>query len=184
MKALVVLLAASGLLLASQCPAQAQVSWGIPLPFPFLFYNFNQGYQQPQPYYGNQRAYYSQPYYGGQRVYYRPGYSRPGDCTPSRHAYFYRPYYQPRYYTDHNRAIITGRNLATTGLAGADTEVGKGSVDGRRHPIALNSWVSNSAFTEHSGVITTQSSLPKCSTQNSSTLRFRSHLQRHLAAKA
>jgi hypothetical protein len=55
--------------------------------------------------------------------------------------------------TDHNRAIITGRNLATTGLAGADTEVGKSSVDGRRHPIALNSWVSNSAFTEHSGVI-------------------------------
>ena len=98
MKALVVLLAASGLLLASQRPAQAQVSWGIPLPFPFLFYNFNQGYQQPQPYYGTQRAYYSQPYYGSQPVYYRPGNSRSGDCTPSRHAYFYRPAYQPRYY--------------------------------------------------------------------------------------
>jgi hypothetical protein len=86
MKALVVLLAASGLLLASQRPAEAQVSWGIPLPFPFLFYNFNQGYQRPQAYYGNQP------------VYYRPGYSRPGDCTPSRHTFFYRPYYQPRYY--------------------------------------------------------------------------------------
>jgi hypothetical protein len=60
MKALVVVLAACGLLLASQRPAQAQVSWGIPLPFPFLFYNFNQGYQQPQPYYGGQRVYYGQ----------------------------------------------------------------------------------------------------------------------------
>jgi hypothetical protein len=29
--------------------------------------------------------------------------------------------------TDHNLAIITGRNRATTGLAGADTEVGKSS---------------------------------------------------------
>jgi hypothetical protein len=84
-KTLLVLLAACGLLLASQRPAQAQVSWGIPLPFPFLFYNFNQGY-------------YSQPYYG-QRVYYGRGYyCRPGYCTPSRHAYFYRPYYRPRYY--------------------------------------------------------------------------------------
>jgi hypothetical protein len=55
-KALLVLLAACSLLLASQHPAQAQVSWGIPLPFPFLFYNFNQGYAQP--YYGGQRAYY------------------------------------------------------------------------------------------------------------------------------
>jgi hypothetical protein len=42
-KTLLVLLAACALLLASQRPAQAQVSWGIPLPFPFLFYNFNQG---------------------------------------------------------------------------------------------------------------------------------------------
>jgi hypothetical protein len=84
-KTLLVLIAACGLLLASQRPAQAQVSWGIPLPFPFLFYNFNQGN-------------YSQPYYG-QRVYYdRSYYSRPGDCTPSRHAYFYHPYYRPRYY--------------------------------------------------------------------------------------
>src|SRR5208282_4564913 len=84
-KKLLVLLAACGLLLASQRPAQAQVSWGIPLPFPFLFYNFNQGYAQP--YYGGQRAYYGQGYY-----------CRPGDCTPSRRAYFYRRYYQPRYY--------------------------------------------------------------------------------------
>jgi hypothetical protein len=33
------------------------------IPFPFLFYNFNQGYQQPQPYYGGQRVYYGQGYY-------------------------------------------------------------------------------------------------------------------------
>jgi len=83
-----VLLAACGLILASQRPAQAQVSWGIPLPFPFLFYNFNQGYAQP--YYGGQRAYYGQGYY-----------CRPGDCTPSRaraYYYGYRRYYPPRYY--------------------------------------------------------------------------------------
>lgn len=85
-KTLLVLLAAGSLLLASQRPAEGQVSWGIPLPFPFLFYNFNQGYSSPQPYYG-QRVYY------GQRSYYRPG-----NCTPSRSAYFYRPYYPPRYY--------------------------------------------------------------------------------------
>ena len=60
MKTLFALLAASGLLIASQHPAQAQVSFGIPLPFPFAFYNFNQGYYSQQPYYG-QRAYYSQP---------------------------------------------------------------------------------------------------------------------------
>jgi hypothetical protein len=84
-KTLLVLIAACGLLLASQRPAQAQVSWGIPLPFPFLFYNFNQGY-------------YSQPYYGQRAYYNRSYYCRPGDCTPSRHAYFYRPYYRPRYY--------------------------------------------------------------------------------------
>jgi hypothetical protein len=79
-KTLLVLLAACALLLASQRPAQAQVSWGIPLPFPFLFYNFNQGYYSQQPYYG-------------QRVYY--GHIR--DCTPSRRAYFYRGYYRPYY---------------------------------------------------------------------------------------
>jgi hypothetical protein len=84
-KTLLVLIAACGLLLASQRPAQAQVSWGIPLPFPFLFYNFNQGY-------------YSQPYYGQRAYYNRSYYCRPGDCTPSRNAYFYRPYYRPRYY--------------------------------------------------------------------------------------
>jgi hypothetical protein len=39
MKTLFALLAASGLLIASQHPAQAQVSFGIPLPFPFAFYN-------------------------------------------------------------------------------------------------------------------------------------------------
>jgi hypothetical protein len=85
-KTLLVLLAAGGLLLASQRPAQAQLSWGIPLPYPFLFYNFNQGYSSQQPYYG-QRG------YSGQRYYYRPA-----NCTPSRSAYFYRRYYPPRYY--------------------------------------------------------------------------------------
>ena len=89
-KTLLVLLAAGSLLLASQRPAEAQVSWGIPLPFPFLFYNFNQGYYSQQPYYGR-RANYSQGYY-----------CRPGYCTPARQAYFYRsyyrPYYRPRYY--------------------------------------------------------------------------------------
>jgi hypothetical protein len=86
MKALLIVLAACGLLLASQRPAQAQVSWGFPLPFPFTFYNFNQGYYS-QPYYG--RAYYGQGYY-----------CRPGYCTPSRRAYYYRPryYYRPQYY--------------------------------------------------------------------------------------
>jgi hypothetical protein len=86
MKTLFVLLAACGLLLASQRPAQAQVSFGIPLPFPFVFYNFNQGYEQP--YYGGQRAYYGQGYYG--QGYYAP-----------RRAYYYnyrRRYYRPRYY--------------------------------------------------------------------------------------
>src|SRR5260370_10426301 len=89
-KTLLVLLAACGLLFASQRPAQAQASWGIPLPFPFLFYNFGQSYQQPyygQGYYGGKRAYYGQRYYCG-----------PGYCTPSRRAYFYRQYYRPRYY--------------------------------------------------------------------------------------
>src|SRR5271166_2938212 len=65
-----VLLAACGLILASQRPAQAQVSWGIPLPFPFLFYNFNQGYAQP--YYGGQRAYYGYRRYYPPRYYYAP----------------------------------------------------------------------------------------------------------------
>ena len=85
-KTLSILLVAGGLVLAFQRPAQAQVSWGIPLPFPFLFYNFNEGYSSQQPYY-RQRVYYGQRYY-----------CRPSNCTPSRSAYFYRPYYPPRYY--------------------------------------------------------------------------------------
>jgi hypothetical protein len=87
MKTLLVLLAACGLLLLSQQPARAQVSWGFPLPFPFLFYNFHQDYYGygPQPYYGR-RAYYSQ----GRCV--RPY------CVPGRRAYYYRGYYYgPRY---------------------------------------------------------------------------------------
>jgi hypothetical protein len=61
-KLLILLLSVCALVL-TQRPAQAQgVSWGIPLPFPFLFYNFGPGY-------------YSQPYYNG--YYYRPYYARP-----------------------------------------------------------------------------------------------------------
>ena len=62
------------------------VSFGIPLPFPFLFYNFDQGYHA-------QPAYAQPPYYGG---YYRQPY-----CAPStRRAYYYgyyRRYYPPMY---------------------------------------------------------------------------------------
>jgi hypothetical protein len=42
--------------------------------------------------------------------------------------------------TDHNLAIITGRNRATTGQVGVDTEVGKSSNDGRRHLAAYVLW--------------------------------------------
>ena len=104
-KTLLVLFAACGLLLASQRPAQAQVSWGIPLPFPFLFYNFNQGYAHP--YYGGQRAYYGQGYY-----------CRPGDCTPSRarHTFTARP--------------ITGHVLLRTSMAAGYYGPGWGGYGG------------------------------------------------------
>jgi hypothetical protein len=69
--------------LGAPFPAQAQgVSFGIPLPFPFLFYNFGPSYNAP-PYYGG--GYYARPAY-----YYRRGYYG-GYCRP-------RYYYQPRYY--------------------------------------------------------------------------------------
>lgn len=67
--------------LSTQQPARAQgVSFGIPLPFPFLFYNFGQGY-------------YAQP---AQPAYYRAYYRQPS-CAPAyRRAYSYG--YYPRYY--------------------------------------------------------------------------------------
>jgi len=67
--------------LSSQITARADgVSFGIPLPFPFLFYNFNQNYYAQPAYYG---GYYRQPYYA-------PGYYR--------HAYYYGGYYRPSYW--------------------------------------------------------------------------------------
>ena len=67
--------------LCSQLTVRADgVSFGIPLPFPFLFYNFDQ-------------SYYAQPsYYSGYqcRPSYAPGYYRP--------AYYYGGYYRPRYW--------------------------------------------------------------------------------------
>jgi hypothetical protein len=77
-KLLIFLLAVCALVL-SQVPARAQVSWGIPLPFPFLFYNFGPSYDYP--YYG---GYYYRPYCGRPYYNYRSGY--------------YRGYYRPRYY--------------------------------------------------------------------------------------
>src|SRR5207245_155873 len=56
------------LFLGTQLPAHAQsVSFGIPLPFPFLFYNFGPTYSAPGYYSG----YYGRAYYG------RPVYRRP-----------------------------------------------------------------------------------------------------------
>ena len=59
------------LFFGTQLPSQAQnVSFGIPLPFPFLFYNFGPAYSA-QPYYG---GYYRRTYYGRPAYYYRPTY--------------------------------------------------------------------------------------------------------------
>jgi hypothetical protein len=82
MKTLLALLTGCVLLVASEHQAQAQVSWGIPLPFPFLFYKFNQGCYSAPPYY-TQRYWY---------------YYRPSNSTPSQASYVYRGYYQPYYY--------------------------------------------------------------------------------------
>ena len=81
MNKLLILLLATCALVLSQLPARAQgVSWGIPLPFPFLFYNFGPSYN-------------AQPYYGG--YYYRPYYARPYHY---RRSYYNGGYYRPRYY--------------------------------------------------------------------------------------
>jgi hypothetical protein len=124
MKAFVVLLAASGLLLASQRPAEAQVSWGIPLPFPFLFYNFNQGYQRPQPYYGNQLS-----------ITVR-AIAALATAPPRGTHSFIAPTTSRAIITDHSLAIIMGHNRATTDQAGAGTEVGKRSLDARRQQLS------------------------------------------------
>ena len=80
------------LFLSTQFPAHADgVSFGIPLPFPFMFYNFGSDYSTQTYYNGYYRpAYYGRPvrYYG--RAYYYGGYSRPYG--------YYRPYYRPRYW--------------------------------------------------------------------------------------
>ena len=89
MKKLLILLLSICALVFAQFPARAQgVSFGIPLPFPFLFYNFGPTYYS-QPYYG---GYYGRPYYGG--YYGRPYYARP---YYNRRAYYYGGY-RPRYY--------------------------------------------------------------------------------------
>jgi hypothetical protein len=89
MKKLLILLLSICALVLAQFPARAQgVSFGIPLPFPFLFYNFGPTYYS-QPYYG---GYYGRPYYGG--YYGRPYYARP---YYYRRAYYYGGY-RPRYY--------------------------------------------------------------------------------------
>ena len=85
MKKLLILLFSVCALVLAQVPARAQgVSFGIPLPFPFLFYNFGPTYYS-QPYYGR-------PYYGG--YYGRPYYARP---YYYRRGYYYGGY-RPRYY--------------------------------------------------------------------------------------
>jgi hypothetical protein len=63
-------------------PARAHgVSSGIPLPFPFLFYDFGPAYSQA--YY---RPYYARPYYY-RRAYYYGGYGRPRDYDGPRYYY-------------------------------------------------------------------------------------------------
>ena len=95
MNKLLILLLAICALALSQLPARAQgVSWGIPLPFPFLFYNFGptcyaQSYYgtayHPHPYYARPVRYYRQAYHWacqfecGWSGYYGPDYC---DCDP------------------------------------------------------------------------------------------------------
>ena len=111
-KTILVLIAACGLLLASQRPAQAQVSWGIPLPFPFMFYNFNQGY-------------YSQPY-NGQRVI-TTGVTTAGPVTAHLRGArtFTAPIIAQDFITDQ-----PGSRATTTARAGAATEVGSRKSSG------------------------------------------------------
>ena len=78
MKKSLILLFLVAALVAAPLPARADgISFGIPLPIPFVFYNFGNDH----PYYS---GYYSRPYYG--RPYYH------------RRAYYYGGYYRPRYY--------------------------------------------------------------------------------------
>ena len=69
---LTLLLSICALVLAAQPPARAQgVSYGIPLPFPFVFYNFGPAYHA-QPCYGT--AYYPRSSCARPVRYYRPAY--------------------------------------------------------------------------------------------------------------
>ena len=69
---LILLFSVCALVFAAQLPARAQgVSYGIPLPFPFVFYNFGPPCYA-QPYYGT--AYHPRPYYARPVRYYRPAY--------------------------------------------------------------------------------------------------------------
>jgi hypothetical protein len=87
MKKLIILLLPI-LFLAIQRPANAQgVSFGFPLPFPFLFYNFGPDYST-QTYYS---GYYPRAYCGRRAYYYR----RPYYYRPSYYGGYYRPYYGP-----------------------------------------------------------------------------------------
>jgi hypothetical protein len=88
MKKLIILLLPI-LFLAIQRPANAQgVSFGFPLPFPFLFYNFGPDYST-QTYYSG--GYYPRAYCGRRAYYYR----RPYYYRPSYYGGYYRPYYGP-----------------------------------------------------------------------------------------
>jgi len=83
MKKSFILLLIIGALVVAPLPARADgISFGIPLPFPFVFYNI--GPAEPA-YSGYYRPYYGRPYYH-RRAYYYSGYYRP------------RYYYGPRYY--------------------------------------------------------------------------------------
>jgi hypothetical protein len=84
MKKSLILLLLVGALLVAPLPARADgISFGIPLPFPFVFYNIGPAEPAYSGYY--YRPYYGRPYYH-RRVYYYNGYYRP------------RYYYGPRYY--------------------------------------------------------------------------------------
>jgi hypothetical protein len=116
-KILVVLMAVLGFCAGRS--AQAQVSFGIPLPSPFAFWN-GSGYSG-QGYYGNcspgssSRSYYSYPnlgYYAYsssydhnayatgyfRRYYYGKGYYRPYWRRGYDNGYYRREYYGQRYY--------------------------------------------------------------------------------------
>jgi hypothetical protein len=75
-RSLILLLSICALVLAGQLPGSAQgVSFGIPLPFPFLFYNLG-----PHPCYARPVRYYRSAYwacpceYPGFSGYYGPNY--------------------------------------------------------------------------------------------------------------